>query len=346
MALESVILRNWQTHCKRTLQLDPRVTTIIGPTDAGKSALLRAIRWVCLNQFDGPADSFIAWDTAFAKVTLKVDGHEIVRRKGDVNSYELDGQEFRAFGSEKVPDPITNLLQLDTIHFQSQLDAHFWLSASPGQVSRELNQIISLEIIDNALAAVASAQRQTSSVHSVCLDRIETARQQSKDLAWTAPADEALSELERLAAVRDSLDARRASILRRTEEAAKHGQTVKRLKIVSLASNSVVTTGETAQTLAQNVARLRKLLKSAEHARKLARIAVPELPDPQTAKDLRERQQGLANALSNIQKTKDTLCHHQTQLAAVQKLLQEGTKGLCPTCGKPMSSPSSARTST
>ncbi len=48
--LERLAFRSLQNLADFKLELDPQITTIVGPSDAGKSACLRGLRWLCLNQ--------------------------------------------------------------------------------------------------------------------------------------------------------------------------------------------------------------------------------------------------------------------------------------------------------
>lgn len=40
--IRRIVLRNFQNHRRLRIDLDPRVTTVVGPSDAGKSAVVRA----------------------------------------------------------------------------------------------------------------------------------------------------------------------------------------------------------------------------------------------------------------------------------------------------------------
>src|SRR4051812_38242007 len=101
MKFRSLVLKNFQKHKLLKIQFSPHITTIKGRTDRGKSSILRALKWLCLNNLIG--NEFIRTGSSKAKVGLSVKDHRIVREKGASNLYVLDGKEFRAFGS-KVPD--------------------------------------------------------------------------------------------------------------------------------------------------------------------------------------------------------------------------------------------------
>jgi len=142
--ISKIEIRNFSTHKKQDLEFSPNVTTITGSSFLGKSTILRAIRFVCMNRPTG--DKFINWDADKTSVRLTIDKKKIVRRKGKGNnSYTLDKQEYKAFGND-VPQPIANLVNMSDINFQGQHDAPFWFCETAGEVSRQLNAIINLEV--------------------------------------------------------------------------------------------------------------------------------------------------------------------------------------------------------
>lgn len=174
MKLESITLTNFQAHRKLDLELG-RITTIQGRTDIGKSAILRAIRWACLNDFAG--DDFVKHGEKEAGVTLKINNgkvHVVSRTKGRHNLYLLDDEVYRSFGRNGVPSAIAQLLNLSEINFQGQHDSPFWFNESAGEVSRRLNAIIDLSMIDDALSNVASELRKANERVAVSEERIKT----------------------------------------------------------------------------------------------------------------------------------------------------------------------------
>lgn len=162
--LERVRLDNFQKHKKFDFELGA-VTTLVGQSDAGKSAILRAIRWACTNKPRGSA--FIKYGEKQTTVRLLLDGSTIKRSTGKVNSYSLDKQEFKAFGTN-VPDTIADHLNLDEeLNFQSQHDPVFWFSLSAGEVAKRLNAIADLEVIDRCLSDIASRHRRLNAEMNV-----------------------------------------------------------------------------------------------------------------------------------------------------------------------------------
>ncbi len=194
--LERLTIENFQKHKKLVIDFDESITTIVGRSDLGKSACIRAIRWVCTNKPSG--DGFIKHGSESSTVKLRVDGHTITRKKGKgANSYTLDKQEYHALGQGGVPEDIADLLNVSpNLNFQNQMDAPFWFMLSPGEVSRQINQIVNLDLIDKALGNVASELRRTRTQVQMAEERVEETRKRVNELAWAEEADKELQQLE------------------------------------------------------------------------------------------------------------------------------------------------------
>jgi len=183
MHVETIILSNFQAHKDLRLALSP-ITSIVGPSDIGKSAILRALRWCCLNDFAG--DDFITWGEKETFVHLLIREQkkvfQIIRTKSARhNAYALDKEEFKAVGTG-VPDRISNLLRLSEINFQGQFDSPFWFSESAPEISRQLNRVIDLSVIDTSLSFIASAVRSASERVALLTERLEGWRREQNEL--------------------------------------------------------------------------------------------------------------------------------------------------------------------
>lgn len=177
--ITKVILRNFQRH--KHLEIDfERVTVLTGKTDSGKSAVVRALRWVLTNHPKG--NKFVRNGAKKCSVTLHVDGHVIKRVRGEkTNLYFLDGQKFASFKSEP-PEPIQKLLMISPEAFQQQHDPVFWLSLSPSEVSRRLNEIADLHIMDVAVRMGARKRRDTQQKLKWLAEQKQAATEERKEL--------------------------------------------------------------------------------------------------------------------------------------------------------------------
>lgn len=199
MKFRSLQLKNFQVHKDTLIEFSPTITTIRGPTDSGKSAVLRALRWVCLNDLAG--EGFIREGTKKVEVILHVmekkERFEILRNKGtggSSNTYELDSKEFKSFGTT-VPSDIETLLRTSDINFQGQHDPAFWFTDTAGEVSRKLNAIVDLSLVDSSLAAIATQVRMLLEKKTIVQERLTEAKDEQTRIE---PQRERIKEFKQL----------------------------------------------------------------------------------------------------------------------------------------------------
>lgn len=175
--IESVHIQNFQSHKDTKICFTEGVNVLIGASDAGKSAIFRAIQWCLYNRPLG--DGFRSYWGGDTSVTLRFfDGRELTRIKGKgVNSYFIDGIELKAFGTQP-PDEVLALHNLDqTLNVQAQIDPIFLLQSSPGEVAKHFNEIADLEKIDitsKNLDTEARALKKQREVQAESLIQAET----------------------------------------------------------------------------------------------------------------------------------------------------------------------------
>ncbi len=149
--LKSIHLSNFQSYKDSYLEFDPGVNIIVGASDSGKTAILRALRWVVWNRPSG--DAFRSTWGGETSVTLQINGQSIQRVKDKAEEYKLGETSFKAFGTS-IPEEIIQALNLNEINLQQQLDSPFLLSNSPGEVAKHFNKIAHLDQIDSGSSNV------------------------------------------------------------------------------------------------------------------------------------------------------------------------------------------------
>lgn len=215
---------NFQAHELIDFRLGERVTTIVGPSDAGKSAVVRAVRWLAMARPLG--DAHVRDGAAGCEVRLRVDGRTVAReRRGREAKYRIGSVDYRASGTE-VPGPVADVLNLGPVNFQNQHEGPYWLSLTPGEVAKELNAVVALDAIDAILGALAGRLRSARSEREAAARRVAESREEVEALEWTTEADAALRRIEGLAIERketESIEQRLRSLvadLERAERAA------------------------------------------------------------------------------------------------------------------------------
>lgn len=292
--LERLTLFSFQTHRKLVITFDPYVTTIVGTNDVGKSTVVRALRWLFLNQIEPNAEAAIHWDYEGTRVKLEIDGHTIARsRIKSENLYTLDGKKFKAFGSS-VPDQISKLLNVGNENFQQQLDTHFWFANTPGQVSKALNRIVNLEVIDRTQGNIASELRRARAVVEVSEQRLALARAAKKELRWVPYLNDKLCHLEEL---------KRIAVIQRSQIAA----------------------------LKEAVIESKRLEHSRQNAAHAAKIGARLLASAERVETIKDRVRGLAQLIHEAKVFKQRRDEANTELQAAKQELSKWRR--CPTCG-------------
>ena len=157
-----VEIENFQSHKNTVLEFVPGTNVVIGESDAGKSAIFRAINWVITNRPLG--DTFRSdWggDTRVAIYTAEGDVIERIKT-ATRNVYTVNGKALTAFGSD-VPEQVSEILRMDEANIQSQMDVPFLLAVSPGEAARLLNKAASIDDIDYTLSNLRSEYQKVSS---------------------------------------------------------------------------------------------------------------------------------------------------------------------------------------
>ena len=191
--IKKLRIKNFQKHKSIDIEFDDHITSIVGPSDSGKSALIRALKWVITNKPNGM--EFIREGSKKCSVRIETDNHKITRSRGTENTYHLDKEVFHAFGNN-VPKEIIDSLRMDEINFQGQHDSPFWLNESAGQVSRNLNQIVNLGIIDSTLSSINKTLKKAKLKAEWTKERFKEAKDTKKALSWALSASDDLGVIE------------------------------------------------------------------------------------------------------------------------------------------------------
>jgi exonuclease SbcC len=344
--LDKLTIANFQAHEKLVVEFDEHLTTIIGPNDVGKSAVLRALKWVCLNQPSG--DEFIRHGSPVCWVRLSVDGRAIVRRRGDkINTYKLDGKEFRSFGVGAVPVDIAKVLQVVDMNFQGQIDPPFLFIESAGQVSKQLNQVINLGSIDDALSAASSELRRAHAEVEVTQGRLATARKDEERLKWVPDMESDLAHLEEL---QTDLSRTQKTVLELADLVTEGKSLTRRLKTLqnaSQAGKTLVSLGTELEEIRQERKDLQNLLTQIKETTKLLKQPVPDITPllalRKEADAVAESRRELEHFLDEVKQARRIKCRLEKQLELAKVELTEAQSRVptCPYCGQTIPQPTS-----
>lgn len=152
--IQRIQLTNFQSHEDTDISFESGLNVLVGQSDSGKTAILRALRWVFWNRPGG--DEFRShWGGDTRVVVELTDGNVITRKKGKAgrNAYTLNGKEYVAFGQD-VPEDIMKVINITDVNLQQQMDSPFLLSETPGEVAKHFNKVANLDVIDHATSYI------------------------------------------------------------------------------------------------------------------------------------------------------------------------------------------------
>lgn len=157
--IQSLKIKNFQSHKESELVFDSGLNIITGPSDSGKTAILRSLYWLFNNRPSG--EEFRSNWGGDTVVQVRIDGKIIRRTKGSKNEYFFNKISNVAFGQD-VPEEIKSFLNIQEINLQRQLDEPFLLNLSPGKVAEHFNRLARIDDIDNAIKEIQKDIRSTN----------------------------------------------------------------------------------------------------------------------------------------------------------------------------------------
>ena len=198
MMIKQLNIENFQSWKETELVFSPGINLIIGESDEGKSAIIRALTWPINNHPLG--DEFINDSSPdnLCAVEVETGLATISRAKGKgVNLYYLDDTEFNAFG-RNPPEEIVETFKISPLNIQAQKDNFFLFNDSAPDVGRYLNTIIDLTVIDRSLSHANKRIKRTNA-EITALDRQKNEYEKEiQETDWVVKADKDLRQIEKL----------------------------------------------------------------------------------------------------------------------------------------------------
>ena len=163
-------MENFQSHKDTDIDFTDGINLIVGSSDAGKSAILRAINFVFHNQPRNKA--FVRMGSDETRVSIWFsDGTEVQRIKGERNCIIItvpgeDPQIFEKIGHELPPEAIKALgaPPIDDKHgplsFSEQMSPYFLVSLSPTDLPRSISELTGISHFEEAAQSLGKEARQ------------------------------------------------------------------------------------------------------------------------------------------------------------------------------------------
>ena len=334
--IKKIILKGFRKHQKKVLKFSAGVNSIIGENAAGKSTILRAIKYVAMNKPSGL--SVIHWDSDKASVTIFEDENKIKRiRSKSKNIYILNKKIFKAF-AHNVPKEIQQTLGLSDINFQTQHQAPFWFSKTAGEVSRELNMIVNLDIIDQTLSDISSDIHKTKVRIETSESRLKELRKQKKIFQRIEQQNKDLKTIESLKN-HNVKETQKITILeRKIKSGVLYREQAESLKFSVSQAVLVLTIAKKQRNIEQSRDILQNLVDKARNLSKILNRKVIEIDSISVLYDQikinKKEQDSLKKLIGTIQSYKVILCPLKEALQINQKRIKQMVKNKCPLCGK------------
>ncbi|MBP5422567.1 MAG: AAA family ATPase [Paludibacteraceae bacterium] len=195
-------LNNFQSHKHTVLEFSKGVNTIIGESDNGKTAIIRAMMWVLRNRPSGTEKINSRWNDGFKKpMSVKIhteNGWIERKREKKFNGYVIfkDGKEIvlEAIGKD-VPSEVEEFFRMNDVNTQLQMDSPYLLSLTPGEASKYLNKVVNLDSIDEVLSHAESQKRELSAEEKIINKDITDIKLRLENTSWV---DEAMQLQKRI----------------------------------------------------------------------------------------------------------------------------------------------------
>lgn len=305
--MKKLTVENFQSHEQSELEFSPGLNVIVGPSDYGKSALVRALRWLFYNEPRGA--EFIRVGANHCRVTVELDdGTRIsrTRARSGRNRYLLqrpgeEEQVFEGFGSE-VPAEIVEAsgirkVFIDDRHkvelnFGGQLEGPFLLAENAAVRAKVIGQLGGVHIIDTAQKSVSSDLRRMRSEENQLAQEIEKVTEALQAYDHLPQLEEKISRLEETILKLEELE-KKLSVLSELELQWKYQESeLKKLQILLEQLADVEEIEKLTGQLEASLSRFRELqqlaveLAEVENRLKQAELVLRETEQVSTAEKL------------------------------------------------------------
>lgn len=148
--IEQLKATNLQKHEDITLNFIEGVNVITGPTDSGKTAIFRGLKWVLMNE--GDSSKLVKHGTQKCTVSVTIDGNTVERSySASSNTYKLNDNLYKSFRTS-VPADIASLVNMDTISIQDRRDLPFMVYYKGSETAEQFSTMLDLNEIQTVTA--------------------------------------------------------------------------------------------------------------------------------------------------------------------------------------------------
>ena len=207
----SLTLSYFRSHKQTKLEFVPGINVIQGESRSGKSNIFRAMYWVMENRpLGGRVRSRFMGDKDETSVVLELtEGVTVTTTDDGKMSYMLEGlgtkEEFKVINKD-VPDVVKKALNLTSTNVQEQLDPHFLITSTAGEVARAMNRITHIENVDEWVSELTSKINEENKIVKAKKEELKVSKEKLGKYDKLEAYEREVSELERMESREKLLD--------------------------------------------------------------------------------------------------------------------------------------------
>jgi len=348
--ITKITIENFQSHKKTVVEpaAAGQLTVIVGPSDTGKTVIIRALRWLLYNQPQGT--DFIRTGATFARVTVEYEsGHKVVReRTASTNRYKIivpgaEGPEvYEGFGNG-VPLEVQQITGVRSVkigddnynlNLSEQLDGPFLGSkevSSPAR-AKVLGKLAGTEEIDLAGKDLGTdlvrRGRDEKRLESEIEEKKTAIKQYDYLPGLKAKIEQLEGILEELRMAQDrktKLEGLRGGLATIAQNISQCNQVVSRWQNLEAAA-WVVAEAEAAKQRRDNLIAIRRQKEAAEVGVKSAEAVIAQYLYLQEAEDMTVMVETLSPRLKTLKELKIALVKVNTLQSGAEFVLNRWTK--------------------
>jgi len=206
MIINKLQLINYESHDDTTMEFVIGINEITGPSDQGKSGIMRSLVYAEDNSPRG--DAMISdWTLTPKGAIKKGEGTEVHVHKGNVLLKRIRSSELNGYTLSNLNDPLKALnsgvpaqvkefFNFQEVNIQNQLDQHFLITRSGTDVAKFFNEMINLTDLDKAQTIINKRKLNTNAKLKICKQSIEDNTTKLNTYTWIDDLEIRINQLK------------------------------------------------------------------------------------------------------------------------------------------------------
>lgn len=210
--IESVEIHNFQSHIDTKIEFAPLLTTVVGASDAGKSSVIRALRWALFNEPSGTQYMRVGTADTYVRL-LFTDGSALLRARDKSKNYYIlqnaDGESTRLEGfGQKTPSQVAEFTGIRkvqvsekdslSVNVAGQLEGPFLLGETPTVRAEAIGRLAGTHRIDAAHRQARADKGQNTRLLNQYMEDEEQLLQELKAYEGLEALKDTIDTLDRI----------------------------------------------------------------------------------------------------------------------------------------------------